>query len=74
MDENPKTNLAYDAVNFGLYAAAPFTGGATLPFATAMTLAQGAADMKAINIATKTSLFSSNLGLDFLQFKNDLGK
>lgn len=33
----------YDVVNTGLYAAAPFTGGATLPFAIGMSALQGAA-------------------------------
>ena len=39
----PVLNTVYDAVNTGLYALSGPTGGATLPFATAMTLAQGAA-------------------------------
>lgn len=40
---NSPLNLIYDLINSGLYIAAPFTGGATLIPAMAMSIAQGAA-------------------------------
>lgn len=43
MGDHPVLNTAYDAVNTGLYLAAPYTAGVTLPFAAGMTLAQGVA-------------------------------
>lgn len=44
-------NLAFDVINTGLYAAAPVTGGATLPIAMAMSAGQGLA--AANNIANE---------------------
>lgn len=40
--QNSLWGTAYDVANLGLYAAAPFTAGATLPAAVAMSVGQGA--------------------------------
>ena len=60
MQDSP-WGTVYDAVNLGLYAAAPFTGGATLPFAAAMTLGSGLG--AAANIY-ETKNVNLNNGLD----------
>lgn len=42
ISNDPTAGLVYDTVNAGLYLAAPFTAGATLPLAYGMTALQGA--------------------------------
>ena len=55
---NSPLNLIYDLINSGLYIAAPFTGGATLVPAMAMSIAQGAA---AVNNAINDGFNTNNV-------------